>query len=55
MPAVTKVDRLYKKLKRQGKSKGSAAKIAQSATGLSLATGKKPKHENAFKYLYEGE
>jgi hypothetical protein len=44
MPKGTKVDRLYRKLKAQGKSKESAARIAQSATGLSLATGKKPKH-----------
>jgi hypothetical protein len=55
MPTGTKVDNLYKKLKAKGKSKGSAARIAQAVTGLSLATGKKPKHQNAMKALYEGE
>lgn len=43
MPAGTKVERLYQKLRAEGKSKESAAKIAQSQTGLSLATGKPPK------------
>ena len=43
MPHGTKVHRLYVKLKRQGKSVESAAKIAQSATGQALATGKPPK------------
>lgn len=44
MPKGTKVERLYEKLKSQGKSKGSAAAIAQSVTGLSLKTGKKSKN-----------
>ena len=43
MPAGTRVERLYKKLRSEGKSKESAARIAQSQTGLSLATGKPPK------------
>jgi len=43
MPRGTKVDKLYKKLRKKGKSKASAAKIAQSKTGLALMTGKKPK------------
>jgi len=43
MPKGTKVDNLYQKLKGQGKSVASAAKIAQSVTGLALATGKPPK------------
>ena len=43
MPRGTKVDKIYRALKRQGKSKASAAKIAQSVTGKSLATGRKPK------------
>jgi len=43
MPTGTKVHRLYDKLRKQGKSKGSAARIAQSQTGLALATGKPPK------------
>jgi len=42
MPKGTKVEKLYQKLKMKGKSKGSAAAIAQKATGLSLATGKTP-------------
>lgn len=44
MPAGTKVHRLFTKLKRKGHSAGSAARIAQSATGQALATGKPPKH-----------
>ena len=43
MPKGTKVDRVYQALPRQGKSKGSAARIAQSQTGQSLKTGKAPK------------
>jgi len=45
VPRGTKVDKMYRALKRQGYSKGSAARIAQSKTGKSLATGKKPKHK----------
>ena len=43
MPKGTRVERCYKKLLKQGKSKASAARICQAATGLSLKTGKKPK------------
>jgi hypothetical protein len=43
MPIGTKVDRVYKALLRAGKSKGSAARIAQAKTGQSLKTGKPPK------------
>jgi hypothetical protein len=43
MPKGTKVDKVYKALLRSGKSKGSAARIAQSKTGQSLKTGRKPK------------
>ncbi len=43
MPTGTKVDRIYQALKRQGASAGKAARIAQAATGKSLATGKRPK------------
>jgi hypothetical protein len=43
MPAGTKVHRVYKALRRAGKSKSSAARIAQSQTGQSLKTGKKSK------------
>lgn len=49
MPHNTRVDRLYEKLRGQGKSKGSAARIAQAATGLSLQTGKPPKHHKGHK------
>jgi hypothetical protein len=45
MPKNTPTHRLFEKLKAQGKSVESAAKIAQAATGKSLATGKKPKHK----------
>lgn len=43
MPEGTRVHRVYKALLRQGKSKASAARIAQAKTGQSLKTGKKPK------------
>jgi hypothetical protein len=43
MPKGTKVHRVYKALLREGKSKASAARIAQSQTGQSLQTGKAPK------------
>jgi hypothetical protein len=43
MPKNTKVEKLYDKLVKEGKSKESAAKIAQSQTGQSLATGKPSK------------
>ncbi len=43
MPKGTKVHRLFEKLKGKGRSVASAAKIAQSKTGKSLATGKSPK------------
>ena len=42
-PKGSKVDKTYKALRRKGKSKASAAKIAQSVTGQSLKTGRKPK------------
>jgi hypothetical protein len=43
MPKNTKVDKMYRAIVRSGKSKASAARIAQAKTGKSLATGKKPK------------
>jgi len=43
MPKGTKVHKMYDALVRQGMSKGKAARISQSKTGKSLATGKKPK------------
>ena len=43
MPEGTKVDKAYKALKKKGMNSGKAARIAQSQTGLSLQTGKKPK------------
>ena len=45
MPKGTKVHTLYTKLRRQGKGKASAAKIAQHETGQSLKTGRKPKRK----------
>lgn len=45
MPAGSTVDRVYRALLRQGKSKESAARIAQAQTGLSLQTGRKPKRK----------
>lgn len=43
MPKGTKVDKVYQALLKQGKSKASAARIAQATTGKSLQTGRKPK------------
>lgn len=43
MPKGTKVEKVYQALLREGKTKAQAAKIAQSQTGQSLQTGKKPK------------
>ena len=43
MPKGTKVHKVYTALRRQGKSKGSAARIAQAKTGQSLKTGRKSK------------
>ena len=50
MPAGTKVDDLYKKLRSEGKSEESAARIAQSVTGEALSTGRpaKRKENRAF-------
>lgn len=45
MPKGTKVERLYEHLRDQGYTPKSAAKIAQSKTGLALETGKPPKHK----------
>lgn len=46
MPEGSKVEKLYKKLRGEGHSEESAARIAQSVTGEALATGKPPRHEN---------
>jgi hypothetical protein len=43
MPEGTKVDKVFKALKREGADPGKAARIAQAQTGLSLQTGKPPK------------
>ena len=42
MPKGTKVEKVYTALVREGYDKGSAARISQSKTGLSLKTGRKP-------------
>jgi len=46
MPKGTKVEKVYRALRREGANKGKAARIAQAKTGLSLATGKKPKSKH---------
>lgn len=46
MPQGSKVDKIYKALKREGYDSGSAARIAQHQTGQALATGKPPKHKH---------
>lgn len=43
MPRGTKVERMYEAMRREGMDKGKAARIAQSRTGKSLATGRKPR------------
>lgn len=43
MPKGTKVHKVYEALRRKGKTKGSAARIAQAVTGRSLKTGRRPK------------
>ncbi len=43
MPKGTKVHKVYSALRRKGATKGKAARIAQSQTGRSLKTGRKPK------------
>lgn len=45
MPRGTKVDRLYRKLLKEGYTEASAARIAQKQTGLALATGRPPKRK----------
>lgn len=45
MPKGSKVDKVYQALRSEGKDKGTAARIAQSATGQSLKTGKPPKRK----------
>ena len=47
MPKGTKVDSIYEAIKRKTGDKGKAARIAQSMTGKSLATGRKPKGKRA--------
>lgn len=42
MPKGTKVHDMYEAMKREGMSKGKAARIAQAKTGMSLMTGKPP-------------
>jgi len=43
MPVGTKVHKTYKALRRQGMSKGKAARIAQKQSGQALSTGRPPK------------
>ena len=45
MPKGTKVDKMYRAIRRSGASKGKAARIAQSKTGKNLKTGRKPKRK----------
>ena len=47
MPKATRVERVYEALRREGHTKSKSARIAQSKTGLSLATGRKPKRKTA--------
>lgn len=45
MPKNSRVHKMYDALRREGKSKASAARIAQSRTGQALKTGRKPKRK----------
>lgn len=49
MPKGTKVEKIYQALKDEGMDAGKAARIAQSKTGKSLKTGKKPKSKSKKK------
>jgi hypothetical protein len=42
-PKGTKMDKMYEAMKSEGMDKGKAARVAQSKTGLALATGLPPK------------
>ena len=44
MPKNSKVHKVYDALRKQGYSKGMAARIAQKQTGQALMTGKPPKN-----------
>lgn len=48
MPKGTKVHKTYDAMVEKGMDKGKAARIAQSKTGKSLATGKKPKSKKGY-------
>ena len=50
MPERTKVDTVYKALRRKGLTAGPAAKNAQKQTGQALATGKPPKGKQTKKH-----
>jgi hypothetical protein len=50
MPRGTKVDKMYRAMRREGMDKGKAARIAQAKTGKSLATGRKPKGKMTSKH-----
>lgn len=54
MPKNSQVHRMYDALRKQGKSKAMAAKIAQAKTGLALATGRPPKHSEMDKHRVLG-
>ena len=45
MPKGAKVHMMYDAMRKEGMSKGKAARIAQAKTGKSLMTGKKSKHK----------
>lgn len=44
IPKNTRVHEMYESMRHEGMEEGKAARIAQSKTGKSLATGKPPKH-----------
>ncbi len=43
MPKGSKVHKVYDAIRREGASRGKAARVAQASTGKSLKTGRKPK------------
>ena len=50
MPKNSRVDRCYQKVKKEGHSEESAAKICQASTGQALSTGKPPKGKRLVIY-----
>lgn len=55
MPKNSKVHKMYQAMVNEGMGKGKAARIAQSKTGLALATGRAPKKKFGIGNLKRGK